>query len=260
VDRVDEVADEVGEEAAAVVPEVAPVEGEPVRVERSLGRRAERYVRAGELVPDEIVLDMVAERLENGIDCAVGFLLDGFPRTFPQAEALDRMLAATCGPLGAVIDLDVDADEVLDRIRHRSRTEDRVDDVLSRSPRVDRYRDRLLSFRDTLEQADSGGGDPKDVAKAIEKLLKANPAETFLIEGHTDAVGSDEANLALSDRRAESVAGALSNVFGIPPENLTTQGYGEEYLKIKSQGPEEKNRRVAIRRVTALVAPVASNE
>ena len=60
-----------------------------------------------------------------------------------------------------------------------------------------------------------------------------NPAETFLIEGHTDAVGSDVANLALSDRRAEAVADALTNVFGIPPENLATQGYGEQYLKVQ---------------------------
>jgi outer membrane protein OmpA-like peptidoglycan-associated protein len=97
------------------------------------------------------------------------------------------------------------------------------------------------------------------VATAMEKLLKKNPAETFLIEGHTDAVGTPEANLALSDRRAESVAEALTNAFGIPPENLTTQGYGEEYLKVNTAAPNRENRRVAIRRITSLVAPVASN-
>ncbi|BCG78955.1 OmpA family protein [Mesorhizobium sp. 113-3-3] len=98
------------------------------------------------------------------------------------------------------------------------------------------------------------------VASAIEKLLKKNPAETFLIEGHTDAVGTPEANLALSDRRAEAVAEALTNAFGIPPENLTTQGYGEEYLKVNTPAPNRENRRVAIRRITSLVAPVASNK
>lgn len=97
------------------------------------------------------------------------------------------------------------------------------------------------------------------VAQAMERMLEKNPAETFLIEGHTDAVGSDIANLALSDRRAEAVAEALSNVFGIPPENLATQGYGEQYLKVRTQSPERENRRVAIRRITPLVAPVASN-
>jgi outer membrane protein OmpA-like peptidoglycan-associated protein len=98
----------------------------------------------------------------------------------------------------------------------------------------------------------------ENVANAMEQILKQNPAETFLIEGHTDAVGSDRANLALSDRRAEAVAQALTNVFAIPPENLATQGYGEQYLKVRTQKPEQENRRVAIRRITPLVAPVAS--
>jgi outer membrane protein OmpA-like peptidoglycan-associated protein len=96
------------------------------------------------------------------------------------------------------------------------------------------------------------------VAQAMEKLLAKNPAETFLLEGHTDAVGSDASNLALSDQRAEAVAEALTNVFDIPPENLVTQGYGEQYLKVKTQERERENRRVAIRRITPLVAPVAS--
>jgi outer membrane protein OmpA-like peptidoglycan-associated protein len=98
------------------------------------------------------------------------------------------------------------------------------------------------------------------MARAMEKLLDENPAETFLIEGHTDAVGSDEDNLALSDRRAESVAEALTSVYEIPPENLVTQGYGEEFLKVDTQGPSEANRRVAIRRITPLVRPVASDQ
>jgi outer membrane protein OmpA-like peptidoglycan-associated protein len=96
------------------------------------------------------------------------------------------------------------------------------------------------------------------LAEAIGRLLDENPAETFLIEGHTDAVGSDLANLALSDRRAESVAQALTDVFGLPPENLVTQGYGERYLKVNTQEPEQENRRVAVRRITPLVAPVAA--
>ena len=98
------------------------------------------------------------------------------------------------------------------------------------------------------------------VANALERLLDRNPAETFLIEGHTDAVGSDDSNLALSDERAEAVAEALTDAFGIPPENLTTQGYGEQYLKVDTSGPERQNRRVAIRRITSLVAPVANAE
>ncbi|MDP3525148.1 MAG: OmpA family protein, partial [Hoeflea sp.] len=97
-----------------------------------------------------------------------------------------------------------------------------------------------------------------DVAGAMSRILEANPAETFLIEGHTDAVGTDNANLLLSDRRAETIAVALTDVFGIPPENLVTQGYGERYLKIRTEAPERLNRRVTIRRITPLVTPVAS--
>ena len=96
------------------------------------------------------------------------------------------------------------------------------------------------------------------IAKAMEQLLAKNPAETFLIEGHTDAVGSDLDNLALSDQRAEAVAEALTTSFAIPPENLATQGYGEQYLKVKIEEAERQNRRVAVRRITPLVAPVAS--
>jgi outer membrane protein OmpA-like peptidoglycan-associated protein len=99
----------------------------------------------------------------------------------------------------------------------------------------------------------------RKVADAINKALAKNPAETFLIEGHTDAVGSDESNLVLSDQRAASVANVLTDVYGIPPENLATQGYGERYLKVQTLGPEQQNRRVTIRRVTPLVRPVAQN-
>tara|TARA_R110002051_G_scaffold1628_7_gene9148 strand:+ start:1229 stop:3349 length:2121 start_codon:yes stop_codon:yes gene_type:complete len=100
----------------------------------------------------------------------------------------------------------------------------------------------------------------RKVAEAMNQILKENPAETFLIEGHTDAVGSDESNLILSDERAESVAVVLTDAFGIPPENLATQGYGERFLKIRTEGAEQDNRRVTIRRITPLVKPVASNQ
>lgn len=98
----------------------------------------------------------------------------------------------------------------------------------------------------------------RKVADAINEVLRKDPSETFLIEGHTDAVGSDQSNLVLSDQRAESVANVMTDVYGIPPENLATQGYGERYLKVNTQGPNQENRRVTIRRVTALVRPVAS--
>jgi outer membrane protein OmpA-like peptidoglycan-associated protein len=91
------------------------------------------------------------------------------------------------------------------------------------------------------------------IADGINRAIAVNPSEVFLIEGHTDAVGSDIDNLSLSDRRAESVALVLSQQFGVPPENLTTQGYGAHYLKIPTLGPERANRRVTVRRITPLL-------
>jgi outer membrane protein OmpA-like peptidoglycan-associated protein len=91
------------------------------------------------------------------------------------------------------------------------------------------------------------------IADAINKAIAANPSTVFLIEGHTDAVGSDVDNLSLSDRRAEAVATVLSEQFQVPPENLTTQGYGKQYLKIPTDGPERRNRRVTVRNITPLL-------
>ncbi|MBN9046558.1 MAG: OmpA family protein [Rhizobiales bacterium] len=100
----------------------------------------------------------------------------------------------------------------------------------------------------------------RQVGMAMQKILSHDPTETFLIEGHTDAVGSASSNLVLSDRRAESVADALTNFYSIPPENLVTQGYGERFLKIDTQGPEAENRRVTIRRITPLIRPVVARQ
>jgi outer membrane protein OmpA-like peptidoglycan-associated protein len=91
------------------------------------------------------------------------------------------------------------------------------------------------------------------IADGMNRAIAANPSEVFLIEGHTDAVGSQIDNLSLSDRRAESVALVLSQQFGVPAENLTTQGYGNQYLKVPTQGPERANRRVTLRRITPLL-------
>jgi len=91
------------------------------------------------------------------------------------------------------------------------------------------------------------------VAKGIMRAIQRNPREMFLVEGYTDAVGNDVDNLSLSDHRAESVAVMLTNQFGVPAENLTTQGYGKQFLKIPSEGPERANRRVAVRRITPLL-------
>ncbi len=91
------------------------------------------------------------------------------------------------------------------------------------------------------------------IADGLNRAIQRNPREVFLIEGHTDAVGNDTDNLSLSDRRAELAAELLTQQFNVPAENLTSQGYGAQYLKEQTQGPSRINRRVTVRRITPLL-------
>ncbi len=83
-----------------------------------LGKKAKEYMDRGELVPDEIVIGIVKERLKQP-DCENGFILDGFPRTLAQAEALDKMLEELGKKLDAVINIDVPEEEIVKRIVNR---------------------------------------------------------------------------------------------------------------------------------------------
>jgi adenylate kinase len=83
-----------------------------------LGVEAKRYMDAGQLVPDEVTINMVRERLAEP-DASDGFLLDGFPRTLPQAAALDKLLADLGTQLDLVLELVVDDDEVIRRLSGR---------------------------------------------------------------------------------------------------------------------------------------------
>ena len=139
----------------------------------------------------------------------------------------------------------------LDEVKYSARIRDKV-------RRIDL--DTITFATGSADISESQAATLGKVADAINEILDKDPGETFLIEGHTDAVGSEESNLVLSDERAESVADILTDVYDIPPENLATQGYGERFLKIATDGAEQLNRRVTIRRVTPLVKPVAMAE
>jgi outer membrane protein OmpA-like peptidoglycan-associated protein len=132
----------------------------------------------------------------------------------------------------------------LDEIRYSPELRDRM-------PRIDL--DTVTFDTGSWEIAPDQYGRLAPIAEGIKRAIAQNPNEVFLIEGHTDAVGNDDDNLSLSDRRAEAVSVVLSDQFQIPPENLTTQGYGEQQLKVPSQGPERANRRVTVRRITPLL-------
>lgn len=91
---------------------------ESVKKGDALGQQAKSIMEAGKLVPDELMIALIAERISRP-DCANGFILDGFPRTVPQAEALDRMLAEKKLRLDAVVEMKVDEAALVDRITGR---------------------------------------------------------------------------------------------------------------------------------------------
>lgn len=91
---------------------------EEVAAGSELGKKAKGYMDRGELVPDEVVIGMVRQRLARP-DCAAGFILDGFPRTVPQAEALDATLQEMSAPIDNVLDIVVPEETVVRRLSGR---------------------------------------------------------------------------------------------------------------------------------------------
>ena len=91
---------------------------EAIKAQTELGLLAASYINKGDLVPDDVTIGLVKERLSQP-DCEAGFLLDGFPRTLPQAEALNEIAKSISRPIEAVINLDCDNDELVRRISGR---------------------------------------------------------------------------------------------------------------------------------------------
>jgi adenylate kinase len=161
-----------------------------------LGKKAEAFMNAGQLVPDDVVIGLVAERLQDP-DASKGFILDGFPRTVPQAEALGALLAARGTPLDAVVQIDVLRDLLVERATLRRtdkrtgqiyhlkynppppgadldhRADDREDTVKARLDQYDSMTAALLPYyeqKGLLARID-GTGDPEGVtARLLEAL------------------------------------------------------------------------------------------
>jgi adenylate kinase len=143
-----------------------------------LGRRVQHTMERGELVSDEIVIEVARERLARP-DARMGFVLDGFPRTLAQAEALDAMLHAAGARLERCVALAVDEEEIVERLSRRARLEGRSDDnEATIRKRVDVYREQtepLLDYyrrRGILSVVD-GMGSVEEVEKGIEEALAA---------------------------------------------------------------------------------------
>jgi len=92
-----------------------------------LGKEAQKYMDEGHLVPDKVVIDMVDEKINSSHNTS-GFIFDGFPRTVPQAEALDTLLEKKNTPIRIMLMLDVPESELIKRLLERGKTSGRVDD------------------------------------------------------------------------------------------------------------------------------------
>jgi len=145
----------------------AVAEGTPV------GRRAQAIMESGQLVSDEIVIEIARDRLSES-DCEKGFVLDGFPRTLAQAEALDELLSEIGAPLDCCLALAVDPEEVVQRLLKRAEIEGRPDDneeTIRERMRV--YEEQTAPLLDHYREAGlvvvvDGSGSVDEIASRIE--------------------------------------------------------------------------------------------
>jgi adenylate kinase len=124
-----------------------------VKAGTELGKTADRYMKAGDLVPDEVVIGMIIERIAAD-DCAKGFMLDGFPRTKPQAAALDEALTKAEVDLDAVVLIEVPDELIVERITgRRSDPETGAIYHLKFNPPPEAVKDRLVQRKDDTAAA-----------------------------------------------------------------------------------------------------------
>jgi adenylate kinase len=150
---------------------------EAVRQKTPLGQKAQAIMESGELVPDQLIVDLIAERLAQP-DAAGGFILDGFPRTLAQAKAFETLLSGNGDALSAVLNFSVPEAELVDRMLGRAKAEGRADDrpeTIRERMRV--YREKtepLVGFyrdRDLLAEID-GTGSVEQVARRIDEAVR----------------------------------------------------------------------------------------
>ncbi|WP_106849729.1 adenylate kinase [Blastococcus sp. Marseille-P5729] len=146
-----------------------------------LGKMAKKYMDAGELVPDEVTVAMVEDRLSQA-DAVRGYLLDGFPRTLAQAEALDGLLAKAEKPLDCVLEIRVPDDHIVDRLSKRvtmvdgkptQRDDDKPETVRRRLQVYAEQTAPLVEFyagRGTLRSIDGVGEIDEVTGRALEAL------------------------------------------------------------------------------------------
>jgi adenylate kinase len=137
-----------------------------------IGRKAEAYMSRGELVPDEIIIEIIRQRLEEP-DCREGYLLDGFPRTIAQAESLDKMLNAKGTPLDVVLEIRVPEEELFRRLAGRGRADDQPEVIRQRLVAYRKQTEPLLEYygKQGLLRTVDGQGTVDDVFDRLKAVL-----------------------------------------------------------------------------------------
>lgn len=115
-----------------------------IKNQTALGQKVSALIADGQLVPDGITIDMLEEEVDKNPN-AKGFIFDGFPRTIPQAKALDEFLESKGSSIAGVIALDVEQDELTKRVAQRQKETGRVDDQADKiQKRIDEYFTKII--------------------------------------------------------------------------------------------------------------------
>ncbi len=148
-----------------------------------LGRVADSYISKGQLIPDQLMIDILEHTLDENPETAEGVIFDGFPRTIPQAKALKEMLARRGSKVHAVVGLEVDDAELIDRLLKRGLESGRSDDNLETiNARLKVYNEQTAPLRDYYTSEGKyhgikGSGAIDDIFNDIKTALKPTRAE-----------------------------------------------------------------------------------
>jgi adenylate kinase len=224
-----------------------------------VGLKAKDIMARGELVPDEVVVAMVDERIDQP-DARRGFILDGFPRTVPQAEALDRTLAQKKIRIDAVIELTVDPDILVSRIEHRVEQARLRGEPLRADDNAEVLKQRIASYAEKTEplveyyrrqgtlRTINGMASIPEVAAAISRVLEkptAPPVQSAPAKPRRVKIpkGAKKATGAKARKTAKRTAKAVKKTKGkAKSPRKTSSGSRRKAAKSRASSPRSSNR------------------
>ncbi len=181
-----------------------------IKRQTPLGKKVKKFIDAGALVPDDATVQMIADRLAHA-DARAGAILDGFPRTRPQAEALDKMLDKHDGRVGAALFIDVDREELVRRLSGRWLCSESSDHVYHETERPPRVAGRCDIDDAPLYQRDDDK--PETIAARLEKQL---PPMYEVVDYYADR---GVLNTVRGDHPVEQVTDELLHAIASPTAN-----------------------------------------